>query len=117
MRSSSQITHESDSESTTETITNGSQHDGADIFLNIFEDEIDYPERHNCVIHQLQIVVKESKVGCAALERCVEHFASFIAKGSHSYLIKSNLEWKNRFLGKKTSFLTEKNSFSVPITK
>ncbi len=31
-------------ETTTKTITNGSQHDGADIFLNIFEDEIDYPE-------------------------------------------------------------------------
>jgi hypothetical protein len=103
MCSSSQITHESDSESTTKTITNGSQQDGADIFLNIFDDEFDCPDRHNCVIHQLQIVVKESKVGCASLEKCVEHVASYIAKGSHSYLIKDNLELTNGFLGKRNA--------------
>ena len=59
---SSQATHESDTESTIKTLTNGSK-DDLDIFSNVFEDD-DCPERLNCVIHQLQLVIKDSKVDC-----------------------------------------------------
>jgi hypothetical protein len=106
IRTLSQTTHDSDSESTTKTLTSGAENadrDAADIFLNIFDDDDNCPERHNCVIHQLQLVIKESKVGCGNLDRSVEHVATYIAKGSHSYLIKENLELTNGFLGKRNA--------------
>lgn len=97
--SNSQATHESDSESTAKTLTNGSK-EASDIFFNVFDDD-DCPERLNCVIHQLQIVIKESKTDCRGVERCVEHVATYVAKASSSYLIKDKIELLNGFLGKR----------------
>jgi len=97
------ITHNSDSESTTKTLTSNSNKNSGDIFANIFEDEDDCPDRLNCVIHQLQLVIKNSKNDCKALDRCVEHVASYVAKGSMSYLVKDKIELINGFMGKRNS--------------
>jgi hypothetical protein len=95
----------SDSESTDATLKDLSNGDDEiDIFSRIFEDdEDDSPERLNCVIHQLQLVIKDSKEGCKNIENCVERVASFIAKGSSSYLIKDRIELAEGFLGKRNA--------------
>jgi len=67
---SSQATHESDSQSTTKTITNGSK-ESSDVFAFLFKDDDDSLERLNCVIHQLQLVIKESKVDCRHIDKVV----------------------------------------------
>lgn len=73
---------ESDSESTT--LTNGSNGGVAtfaeqDIFAQIFEDEDDSPERLNCAIHDLQLVIKDSKKSLTNIEKCVETIAAAVA--------------------------------------
>jgi hypothetical protein len=103
LQASSQTTHNSDSESTTKTLTSDSNKNSGDIFSDIFEDEDNCPNRLNCVIHQLQLVVKDSKNDCKALERCVEHVATYVAKGSMSYLVKEKIELANGFMGKRNA--------------
>ncbi len=52
---------------------------------------------------QLQLVIKDSKIDCKALDRCVEHVATYVAKGSMSYLVKDKIELLNGFMGKRNA--------------
>ena len=103
LKAFSKATHNSDSESTTKTLTSNSNKNSGDIFANIFEEEDDCPDRLNCVIHQLQLVIKDSKSDCKTLERCIEHVANYVAKGSMSYLVKDKIELINGFMGKRNA--------------
>ena len=95
-------TNASDSESTTVTKGEIEQVVGEDLFDRIFEDddEDECPERLNCIAHQLQLVIKDSKTDCRHIEKNVELVASLVAKGSQSYLIKDRIELFNGFMGK-----------------
>jgi hypothetical protein len=47
-----------------------------DIFEQIFEEEDDCPERLSCVIHDFQLVIKDSKKGCTAIDNFLSDFSN-----------------------------------------
>ena len=55
----------------------------------------------SCVIHDLQLVIKDSKKGCTAIDKCVETVAAAVASSGKSNLIKERIELVNGFLAKR----------------
>jgi len=47
-----------------------------DSFEQIFEEEDDCPERLSCVIHDLQLVIKDSKKGCTTIDNFLSDFSN-----------------------------------------